>query len=306
MKEVKEFARLTSKDKLSLKQSYASAIKDDSFKQLLNDYKIKDDIAIKYTSNLLDSAKEHCNCKNCKSLLECQNSVIGFCYAPQVKEDIIDFSYISCKYKNKELKDTDYLKYVYLFDIPKEIKYASLKDVYTDDKMRIPIIKSFKKFIDNYDNKNIELKGIYLNGSFGSGKTYLIAALFNELAKRKVDSAIIYFPEFLRKLKSSFNNDLYEDRFDYIKKVPLLLIDDIGAENLTSWGRDEILGPILQYRMEEHLPTFFTSNFTLEELEEHLASTNGKTDKVKARRIIERIKELTINLELISKNRRSK
>ena len=56
--------------------------------------------------------------------------------------------------------------------------------------------------------------------------------------------------------------------------------------------------------MEEHLPTFFTSNLTIEELEMSLAATSTGVDKVKARRIIERIKQLTTNLELISKNRR--
>ena len=67
--------------------------------------------------------------------------------------------------------------------------------------------------------------------------------------------------EFLRSLKASFNSSIeYQERFEYIKKVPLLLIDDIGAEKLTDWARDEILGTILQYRMQQQLPTFFTSN----------------------------------------------
>ena len=57
--------------------------------------------------------------------------------------------------------------------------------------------------------------------------------------------------------------------------------------------------------MEEHLPTFFTSNFNLEELEDHLANTSGTIDKVKARRIIERIKQQSEVLTLITKNRRN-
>ena len=57
--------------------------------------------------------------------------------------------------------------------------------------------------------------------------------------------------------------------------------------------------------MEEELPTFFTSNLTLSELEASLSVTNSGTEKVKAKRIIERIKQLTISLELISKNRRN-
>ena len=34
--------------------------------------------------------------------------------------------------------------------------------------------------------------------------------------------------------------------------------------------------------MDEGLPTFFTSNFTMEELEKHFSCTNNSIDKVKA------------------------
>ena len=104
-------------------------------------------------------------------------------------------------------------------------------------------------------------------------------------------------------MKEDFS--LVEDKVNYLKNVDILLIDDIGAENVTAWGRDEILGTILQYRMNNKLSTFFTSNLTLEELEVHLSLSKNSEDKVKARRIIERIKELTEDLELVSINRRS-
>ena len=96
-----------------------------------------------------------------------------------------------------------------------------------------------------------------------------------------------------------------DGKLDFLKNVDILLIDDIGAENVTSWGRDEILGTILQYRMNNKLSTFFTSNLTLEELENHLSITKNNEDKIKARRIIERIKQLTEDKELVSKNRRN-
>ena len=82
----------------------------------------------------------------------------------------------------------------------------------------------------------------------------------------------------------------------------ILLIDDIGAENNSAWARDEVLGTILQYRMDNDLSTFFTSNFTIEELESVLSETSKGTDEIKARRIIERIKYLTIEEKLITKN----
>ena len=129
--------------------------------------------------------------------------------------------------------------------------------------------------------------------------------MLNELAKLDKKVAIIYFPEFLRSLKESFNDDEeYKTKFNYIKKVELLLIDDIGAETTTPWGRDEILGTILQYRMQQGLATFFTSNFTIEELEEHFSLSNNSLEKVKARRIIERIKQLTEVLVMVSENKR--
>ena len=57
--------------------------------------------------------------------------------------------------------------------------------------------------------------------------------------------------------------------------------------------------------MEEELPTFFTSNLSLKELENALSVTSNGSEKIKAKRIIERIKQLTITMELIGKNRRN-
>ena len=53
-------------------------------------------------------------------------------------------------------------------------------------------------------------------------------------------------------------------------------------ENVTPWGRDEILGTILQYRMENGLTTFFTSNLTYDELETVLSLSKGKIEELKA------------------------
>ena len=187
----------------------------------------------------------------------------------------------------------------------KEIREASFKNIYKDDSSRLETIKYLKKFYDEY-KKGEKIKGLYLHGNFGCGKTYLVAALFNELAKKDVKSTIVYFPEFLHSLKATFGSvdSDYEERFDAVKEANLLLLDDIGAEKLSSWARDEVLGVILQYRMEEHLPTFFTSNLSLKELEEHLKIGNSSEDIINTRRILERIKYLTKDLEMKSVNRR--
>lgn len=83
------------------------------------------------------------------------------------------------------------------------------------------------------------------------------------------------------------------------------MLDDLGAESMSSWTRDEVLGPILQYRMQENLPTFFTSNFDFQELEHHLTySQRGEEEKMKARRIMERIKYLADSVPIDGPNRR--
>lgn len=299
---MKKVTDLYSTDITALTHSFQAACANEKFKSFVYGLNVKEDILMRYTSSLEDAFSECQNCAKCTSLSSCKNKVQGYCYSPVPGKNIITFSYDACSYMQDALKENAYKDNLDLLEMPKDIKDASLKNIYKDDKARLPIIKYFKEFMDNYE-KDDKPKGIYLNGSFGSGKTFLIAALFNEMAKKGIKSILIYYPEFLRSLKASFQTN-YTEQFNYIKKIPLLLLDDIGAENCSNWSRDEVLGPILQYRMDNHLPTFFTSNLTIEELEKQLSITSSGVDKVKARRIVERIKQLTISLELISKNRR--
>ena len=290
-----------------LKIAFEEAKKNKSFNELIESINLNDDELMKYTSSLENSALECNNCTLCKGLFMCKNSVTGYCYLPILMDGKLSFSYVACKYKNKYLKETEYQNKVTTFDVPKEIKEAKMKDIYIDDENRVEVIKWITNYIKEYKKGKIQ-KGLYLHGNFGCGKTYLIAAMFNELAKEKVKSVIIYYPEYLRNLKASYSSsssDEFKDKFNEVKYAKLLLIDDLGAEAVTNWSRDEVLGTILQYRMQENLPTFITSNLNLKELEEHLSvTTNNKSEKVKARRIIERIRQLTVDMEMISKNNR--
>lgn len=288
----------------SLKVDFNKELNNSYFSLVLEKIDLEENKLYKYTSRIKDCATEEQNCQNCKGLCFCKNEMKGYKLIPNVLDNKINFEYEACSYMKKNLKETSFLNNIKLYNEPSELKNARIKDIYVDDKSRVEVIKYINDYIKNY-NKD-RLKALYLTGSFGSGKTYLISALFNELAKQNVSSVIVYFPEFLRTLKSSFNDieNSYNERFNYVKNAKLLLIDDIGAENLTTWGRDEILGTILQYRMQENLPTFFTSNLNMKELEEHLSITTSSSDKVKARRIIERIKYLTDEMTLIGINRR--
>ena len=302
---MREFNAMKGKKDLefSLKSDYAVALKDDNFKKLVNTLKIKENVACKYTSKLERTVEELQKCASCKSLLACQNKVTGMVYYPSVNDDgLLEFNYVACKYKKKDIKDKEGIKSNF-FQMPYDIKMAKMANIELETK-RAKIIKWLKKFYDSYQ-KDEKQKGLYLYGSFGSGKTYMISALLNELSRLHYSVVIVYYPELIRSIKESFSSgeDFYE-RMNMTKTCDLLLLDDIGAESVTAWNRDEILGTILQYRMDNKMPTFFTSNLNLEELENHLIIKDTAEEKIKARRIMERIKQLSEYLELFGENRR--
>lgn len=281
-----------------LRRNFVLASTDETFKKLCNRLKVDEDILMKYTSKLTDSSNELKNCSKCKGAYMCKNAVKCHVYFPNVTKDFIEFSYKPCKYyvSNSKKNNTTF------FDTPKMLREASLSELITE-KERSSILKYIKDFLKKKMN-NETVKGLYLSGSFGSGKSYILSALLNELSLKGFKCVNVNYPLLLNSLKASFNDYNYNDVMDEIMTCDVLLIDDIGAENNSAWARDEVLGTILQYRMDNVLTTFFTSNFTIEELENVLSETSKGTDLIKARRIIERVKFLTEEQTLISKNKR--
>ncbi|MCM3162875.1 MULTISPECIES: primosomal protein DnaI [Bacillaceae] len=246
------------------------------------------------------------NCKNCPSLSQCKNILEGYHPHLVIQGRIIDLQYTKCPTKeatDERKKHEALIKSMY---IPKDILEAQFDkiDVDVEETSRLKVIGMAQDFVEAY-NSGQRTKGLYLYGSFGVGKTYILGAIANELASHKVSSMLVYVPEFMRELKGSFQNSSLDEKLDAVKKIPVLMLDDLGAESVSSWMRDEILGTILQYRMLENLPTFISSNFGLKELQHHLAySQRGEEEPVKAARIMERIKHMTIPVELVGRNRR--
>ncbi len=298
-----DFFKKMNAPQIDLDNEYKEALKNNDFKKMVSELKMSDEILKKYTTTLKECSLEYSNCQKCQNLMECKNKVRGYAYLPQNIDNHLEFGYRSCRYLNNQISENKYNDNVTLIGANSYLKSSRMKDIYTTDKNRFTCIKWLNNFIKNYPKAK---KGLYLSGNFGCGKSYLISAMFNELAKRNIKSVIIFWPHFLSELKGSFNGD---GNFNYlmnlVEKTPLLLIDDIGAENLTDWGRDEILCPILNSRMEAGLPTFFTSNLDQKMLEEHLSTSKSGVDKLKAKRIMERINQVSENMQMIAENYRS-
>ena len=285
------------KNEEKLEKSFTDACSNENFVKLVKKLKLSKEEALKITSKLEDCALELNNCQNCLGLSTCKNAYNGHVKMPKKENNQVYFTYLPCKYLKKRYEEEN-IKNQKL----KEQVLARMKDIDFSDKKRAKVIKWLDEFFENFNFKESP-KGLYLYGNFGCGKTFLISALLNELKYQKqVNCEIVYFPELLRTLKNDW--DLYEDKINLYEKVDILCIDDIGAEKVSDWGRDEVLGTILQTRMNQNKTTFFTSNLSLEELESHFKASNSVDDKLKSRRIMERIKQLSIPMELISENKR--
>ncbi|ETI68528.1 primosomal protein DnaI [Neobacillus vireti] len=257
----------------------------------------------KSMSKLFEYTNQSKECDHCESLEKCINFMKG--YHPELvfARNSIDVIYKRCPRKvmaDEKKKNEKLIKSLY---VPKDILEATFED-FEGDSGRLDAGDKAATFLMNYEAGK-KAKGLYLYGKFGVGKSYLLGAIANELAKKQIGSMIVYVPELLREMKSSIADSTLNEKIEALKKESILMLDDIGAEAVSSWTRDEVLGPILQFRMLESLPTFFTSNFDFEALEHHLTySQRGEEEKMKARRIMERIRTLSEPVHVVGPNRR--
>ena len=109
----------------------------------------------------------------------------------------------------------------------------------------------------------------------------------------------------LKELKQFMTDNEYRQRvMNHLRYSDVLVLDDIGAESITQWTRDEILLPVLDERMNKGMKTYFTSNYSMEELEQQYRLANKPNNTIASLRILERIRTLSKPVELSGKSRR--
>lgn len=132
-------------------------------------------------------------------------------------------------------------------------------------------LKASQDFCQNVIKNPHEI-GLLFTGDVGSGKTFLAAAIANCLLEHQKKLLFLVVPDLLDELRASYNanSDLSEfDLLDIARTVPILILDDLGAHNYTDWSRNRIYS-ILNYRMNELLPTIITTNLDLTAIDDYL------------------------------------
>jgi DNA replication protein DnaC len=118
------------------------------------------------------------------------------------------------------------------------------------------------------------LKGwLLLQGGYGCGKTHLAASIANFTVEMGVPTLFLTVPDLLDMLRFSFDSEdtTFEERFNEIRSASLLILDDFGTQNATSWAQEKLF-QILNYRYINKLPLVVTTNLSLDEIEERIRS----------------------------------
>lgn len=238
-------------------------------------------------------------CINCKGLRQCQQGIHGY-YNNLAYDGILQVEKKACLFERKKLEDEKHLSMYLINDMPEDYRTVSFESLKLESEET-----AYRKTVSVAMQYCKEGKGLYLYGPMGTGKTYLSACAANYMARHNQKVCFIHYPSFTRKMAALVKTGEYQKEAERLCYCDFLVIDDIGAEAVTPWNRDQILLPVLSKRYDSHLLTWFTSNEDMKSLKEHFVSTGkGGEENMKAERIIERIENLSEMKTLLGEDRR--
>ncbi|NCG34729.1 MAG: ATP-binding protein [Dehalococcoidales bacterium] len=139
-------------------------------------------------------------------------------------------------------------------ELKKPIKNTSQSDKVTYDSIEMALFKS-KEYVSD---KNPSW--LYIHGETGSGKSYLSAAIANQLIKKGKDVYFISTSELIDKVRGLVRSNVGKGpEYEKSKEVEFLILDDLWGHNNTKWS-DELLYNLIVFRQDNLKPTIINSS----------------------------------------------
>ena len=197
----------------------------------------------------------------------------GFVY-PTLDSGKVDFSrVVPCQCSKGELrkKKTEYLEKYSNLGALSQLTFDSLspkgKATSTIAQEHFTqVYEATKDFADNPQG------WLLFSGPSGSGKTHLACAVANHRISLGEPVFYIGAADLLDHLRLAFSptsDTTYDDLFDQVKNVPLLVLDDLTMGSATPWAKEK-LEQLLHHRFNARLATVITTDVPLEKIDERL------------------------------------
>jgi DNA replication protein DnaC len=161
-----------------------------------------------------------------------------------------------------------------------------------DTQGRKQAYKIAREYAENFEEALASGEGLYIEGTYGTGKTHLAAAIAIYLTEREYSVVMKTSFELFEEIKRTFNG---EERTEAevvtaYRDCDLLIIDDLGKEQCTDWSMS-VLYSIVNDRYEAMKPIIITTNFNSHDLIRAMTPRGYGSQKIGA--IISRLREVS-------------
>jgi DNA replication protein DnaC len=143
---------------------------------------------------------------------------------------------------------------------------------------------------------------LYLWGDVGVGKSYLAWLQIRDYLLRGYNEAdFVNVPLMFADLRRGYTNQDFtaERRLEELAEMPLICLDDLGAERVTDWTADK-LHQLVERRHQQEWSTIITSNYP----PSALAARLGHHDDITGRRIVSRLTQWCVIHHMTGVDRR--
>lgn len=150
-------------------------------------------------------------------------------------------------------------------DFVPEWRNSRLKNLDLSENRR-PLIKEFVNITKGKSNK-----WLFVKGNHKVGKSFVLVTFANEFVELGLGKvAVINAAKQFKNLADIAYSDKegFKSTIELLSTVPLLVIDEFGQEYKNEFIRDQIVIPVLNARAHSELPTFFSSEFTIKEMQQ--------------------------------------